>query len=192
MYLTVSSLLYTLDDMGAYFLAKLFVELPLVFAQMLYSYLILYFLIGFQGNFLFYVLTSWILGLASDSLGMLLACVVPDVKTVTELSPLLFVPQILFGGIFIRTEQIPVILRWAQYLCGLKYAMNLLFYNEFHESVPACHESEGAAENCADLLETNGIDANDVGLYIMGVILLSVAFRVLGIMVLYQKAKRFY
>ncbi len=164
----------------------------MVFAQMLYSYIIMYFFIGFQGNFLFFVLTSWILGLASDSLAMLLGCVVPDVKSVTELSPLLFVPQILFGGIFIRTEQIPSILRWAQYLCGLKYAMNLQFYNEFHESLSACHESEGAAENCASLLDTNGIDASDVGLYIMGVILLSVAFRALGIIVLYQKAKQFY
>ena len=34
--------------------------------------------------------------------------------------------QMLFAGFFIRTSQIPVFLRWAQYVCVLKYSINLL------------------------------------------------------------------
>jgi hypothetical protein len=43
----------------------------------------------------------------------------------------LFVPQILFSGFFIRTSLIPIYMRWAQYLCSLKYAINLLLIIEF-------------------------------------------------------------
>jgi len=179
-------------EMGAYFISKLFVELPLCFLQMIYSYILTYFFIGLRGNYIYFVLTGWILGLTSNSLAMMLGCAVPDVKSVTELSPLLFVPQILFGGFFIRTTQIPLVLRWANYLCGLKYAMNLQFFNEFHESIASCEDSEQAAENCAQLLEKNDISSTGVGLYIMALIILFVGYRFLGIMILYQKAKRFY
>ena len=40
----------------------------------------------------------------------------------------------LFAGFFVRTDQIPVYLRWAQYLCSLKYAMNVLTIVEFGAS----------------------------------------------------------
>ena len=59
-----------------------------------------------------------------------------------ELSPLLFVPQLLFAGFFIKTDQIPVFLRWAQYLCSLKYAINLILCIEFDVGNDSC---DGAA-----------------------------------------------
>jgi hypothetical protein len=54
------------------------------------------------------------------------------VKDVTELAPLLFVPQILFGGFFIRTSLIPVWLRWAQYVCGMKYGALMRYYYGYY------------------------------------------------------------
>lgn len=44
------------------------------------------------------VLAAWGLGAASASVATCLGSAVPDVKTVTELAPLLFVPQLLFAG----------------------------------------------------------------------------------------------
>lgn len=176
-------------NMEAYFLSKSFIELPLCFLQMLYLFILTYFLIDFRGNFIIFVLTGWILGLTSNSLAMVLGCAIPDVKSVTELSPLLYMPQVLFGGFFVRTQQIPQLLRWAQYLCGLKYAMNLQFYNEFREGLPACDESEAAAENCQGLLDSNDIKSTDLGLYVMGMILLCVGYRVIGVSILHYSAK---
>ena len=75
------------------------------------------------------------------------------------MAPALFVPQLLFAGFFIRTAQVPRYsshlplplprtptpypypypvqipewLSWVQYLCGLKYGMNLFILNEFGE-----------------------------------------------------------
>ena len=40
---------------------------------------------------------------------------------------------IIFSGFFIRIEQIPVWLRWAQYTCFLKFALNLVMIIEFSD-----------------------------------------------------------
>ena len=53
----------------------------------------------------------------------MLGCAVSDVKSVTELSSLLFIPQVLFAGFYTRIDQIPVFLRWAQYLYVTKVSV---------------------------------------------------------------------
>ena len=40
-------------------------------------------------------------------------------------------PQLLFAGFFIQAEQIPIWLRWAQYLCALKYGLSELYFLVF-------------------------------------------------------------
>jgi hypothetical protein len=76
------------------------------------------------------------------------------------MAPLLFVPQMLFVGFFISTSNIPIFLRsgrqplhvvpfhlqivlcvftrWAQYLCSLKYSMNIVLLSEFSSSNKSC------------------------------------------------------
>ena len=122
----------------AYFLAKLSMEMPLNFIQTACAYALAYNLIEMNGLWIYFILTAWGLGLASGSLAVLLGCAVSDLKTVTELSPLLLVPQMLFAGFFIKTSQIPIFLRWAQYLCSLKYALNLILIIEFNPKNPNC------------------------------------------------------
>ncbi len=92
---------------------------------MLLGTVVSYFLMDLQGNFIYLVLISWGLGLSSCSIAMGLGCLVPDVKNVGELVPLAYTPQMMFAGFFIRISQIPVFLRWARYLCGIKYAISL-------------------------------------------------------------------
>jgi hypothetical protein len=159
---------------------------------MLLQWIIGYFMIGFQGNFILLVLTSFGLGMVSNSIAMGLGCLVPDVKDVTELAPLAYVPQILFAGFFIRTGQIPIFLRWAQYLCGMKYAMNLAFMNEFRLDSDSCNTSDNAHENCSQLLHQNNIDPPNFWIYIIILAGIFAIFRIAGAMVLHQKAKRFY
>merc|ERR1712023_85205 len=97
-----------------------------------------------NGSWYWLWLTSWALGMASGSMAVLLGCAVSDIKTVTELSPLLFVPQLLFAGFFIKTSQIPVFLRWAQYLCSLKYGMNIFMILEFGNATRSSWTSDNA------------------------------------------------
>ena len=54
------------------------------------------------------------------STALMIGCLASNVEVAIQASPAIFVPQILFAGFFIQAEQIPVWLRWAQYLCSLK------------------------------------------------------------------------
>jgi ABC-type multidrug transport system permease subunit len=121
-----------------YFLSKCAIELPLTFLQQLVSLVICYFMMGLNGNFGVILVVFFALGSASCSVAIFLGSIVTDVKDAAELSTLLFVPQLLFAGFFIRTEQIPVFMRWAQYLCSLKYALNLILLEEFNEDNSEC------------------------------------------------------
>jgi hypothetical protein len=168
------------------------VEIFLAFAQALVQFILVYFMVNMQGNFIFIVLAAWGLGMASSSVAVMLGCMVSNVKSVTELAPLLFVPQMLFVGFFIKTAQIPVFLRWAQYLCSLKYAMNLIILTEFNPANHSCSHSDEAAQNCHNLIRNNNIDEPNFWIYIILLFALFAGFRLIGAGILVQKAKKFY
>lgn len=108
-----------------YFLAKAIVELPVSLLTALESWLIGYWVMNFQGNFFYLVIISWALSLTASSTALFIGCSVTNAQSAQELAPLLFVPQIIFSGVFIPTNLVPVGLRWLQYICALKYAINL-------------------------------------------------------------------
>ena len=147
-------------------------------------------LTGFQGFFIYLVLAAWGLSLAAGSTAVFIGCGIKDMKTAMEVFPILFVPQLLFAGFFIKTEQIPVFLRWAQYLCSLKYSINLIVIAEFDESLDSCKGA--AAENCRMILAENDINKNDWWIYLLILLLLFVSFRVVAAYVLIANARRFY
>jgi ABC-type multidrug transport system ATPase subunit len=174
----------------AYFLSKAFLELPLTFIQTVIQYLLVYYMCGLQGSFIYEVLAAFGLGVASCSVAVMLGCSLNDVRDVTEMAPLLFVPQMLFAGFFIRTSKIPIFLRWAQYLCAIKYSLNLILITEFDASNASCEGD--AAANCHGILEDNNIDPDSWWVYMLVLIALFIAFRVVGAFILVKKAQRFY
>lgn len=182
----------SLDGVIAYFVSKMCVEVFLSFAQTLCQFILVYFMVNMNGSFIYIVLAAWGLAMASSSVAVMLGCSVSNVKSVTELAPLLFVPQMLFVGFFIKTSQIPIFLRWAQYLCSLKYAMNLIILTEFNEHNHSCSRSDAAAENCHNLITSNNIVQDQYWVYIILLIALIIAFRLVGGFILVEKAKRFY
>ncbi len=107
-----------------------------------------------------------------------------------EFFPLLFVPQLLFAGFFIRLSQIPAFLRWAQYLCAIKYAMNLVLLIEFNTDLPHCQGKARVA--CDHVLIDNDIIQEDWWVYVLCLFAVFAGFRVLAGVVLKHKAERFY
>ena len=173
-----------------YLVSKMLVELPLLFAQVLLQAVCTYFLVGFQGPFILIVLVWWLLSLASNSVAIAVGCTVSDVKTAAELTPLLFVPQLLFSGFFVSISQVPAFLRWAQWLCSLKYTLNLALLVEFNGGV--CGASAAARDNCDSLFGRNDIDGNDVWLYLLVLIGLFLGLRVIGAWLLVARARTVY
>jgi hypothetical protein len=64
----------------------------------------------------------------------------------------------LFAGFFVRIQQIPVYLRWAQYLCALKYCLNLIVLVEFDNCEDGSNNPAMAKEACNNLMKANAIE----------------------------------
>ncbi|GHP11457.1 hypothetical protein PPROV_001018500 [Pycnococcus provasolii] len=175
----------------AYFFSKLSVELPMSFTQTLVAWTVMYWMIGFQGNFIFLVLSSFGLGVAATSVAICIGCVTPDVKQAMEATPMVFVPQMLFAGFFVRTDQIPIFLRWAQYMCSLKYSLNLLDLAEF---TPGNCEKDGpkSAKACRQLKDSLTLKNDDCWVHILILSSLFLSFRIMGAFILGRKARSVY
>jgi ABC-type multidrug transport system permease subunit len=134
------------------------------------------------------VLATWGLAAAASSVAVLLGCVVNDVKTASELAPLIFIPQLLFAGFYIRTSLIPVFLRWAQYLCSLKYGINLVMITQISPSTAGC---QCAPDACENVLKENNVNPDAWWVYALILLCLFLIFRIIAAVVLVQRAVRF-
>ena len=155
------------------------------------QFLIIYNMCSFSGNFTYIVLASFALASASCSVAIVLGSLVDDIKSASELQPLLFTPQLLFAGFFIRTEFIPPFLRWSQYLCSLKYAISLILLTEFHSNNSNC-QGEQASKACQSMLIRNGIEQEQWWVYALVLFSLFLGFRVIAAMVMVKRANNFH
>lgn len=179
------------DTALAYFFSKTVVELPMTFVNTLLQYFIIYQLCSLNGNFLELVFASFALASTSCSIAVVLGSMVDDVKTASEIQPLIFTPQLLFAGYFIRTEMIPSFLRWSEYLCSLKYAISLILISEFNPGNTNC-KGNNASNACQNILLRNGVAVEDQFFYIVILLGLFLGFRILAAFILVRRANRFY
>ena len=170
-----------------YFLSKLFTELPLTFATSLLVFLIIHWMLRLRGSFILHVLITWIISLAASSIALLFGCLASNVQEAMQAAPAVFVPQILFAGLFVKLEQVPVWIRWAQYLCSLKYTMNLYMVNEFGDA--SCDPARKA--ECNRLLDNNNVQKDIWWYNVLVLVGLFCLFRGLGLVALARKARGF-
>ena len=110
----------------------------------------------------------------------------------------------MFAGFFIKSTQIPIWLRWAQYLCSLKFAMNLFTLTEFGENtVETWEETYDGSEiddmtllqrkgEAAWIVDNNEIDPDDWWVYVLVLLAIGVAFRLLAVAALSRRAAKFF
>ncbi len=165
---------------GIYYICKSLVELPLLLAQLALSLLITYFMIGFSGSYLLFLLGTFLIGYASSSLAIMFSTRVSQVKTAMELAPLVFVPQIFFSGVFVRIELIPAVLRWIQYIVPLKYGVNIVYLAELNQDDYPWKTK---------IFSENSVDVNGLWWYILVLVGLILLFRIFGLVSLVQKAR---
>lgn len=176
----------------SYFISRLTIEAVLTGAQVLVMSIITYFLIGFQGRWIFFFLTPYALAMASTALAVTLGCSVEDPKLAQEMLPILFVPQMLFAGFFVAPDLIPVWLRWARYLCTLTYAVRILLVEEFQ----ACADAEIAMGSsnpfCSVVLINVSAKEDETWWNWLVLVALFGTFRLLALSILRGKATKFY
>ncbi len=171
----------------AYFCSKLVTELPLTFLTSLLAFLITYWMIGLRGSFILEVLITWLIGLSAASTALLFGCAAKSAQQAVQASPVIFVPQILFAGLFVQVDQIPVWVRWAQYLCSLRYGMNLYLLTEFGGGT--CDPPH--QKQCNAMLNAANVDEQLWWVYVLLLIVIFLVLRVLGLLILVRKARGF-
>jgi len=185
----------------AYFISKTLVELPVVLGTQVVTFLLAYWIMGLHGNFVYLTVLSWLLGIASSSLSLIVGCGVASAQKAIQLAPLVLIPQMLFSGLFIPVSKIPSSLRWVRYLCPLKYAINLLELEEFRYVEDAVNNCEAQYGELAcmtkipgdyiriSLLENQSIEYDQEMFYLGALVALLVGFRVIATVLLWRKGK---
>eukprot|EP00931_Biecheleriopsis_adriatica_P008404 TRINITY_DN109599_c0_g1_i1.p1 TRINITY_DN109599_c0_g1~~TRINITY_DN109599_c0_g1_i1.p1 ORF type:complete len:625 (+),score=149.82 TRINITY_DN109599_c0_g1_i1:59-1933(+) len=176
---------------GAYFISKSMVELPQSFLNAVIVWTCTYFIMGLHGNFMWYVLTFWAVGIAAASTALLVGSIAANPEVAQQAAPAVFVPQLLFAGFFIKSDQIPVFLRWAQYTCSLKYGMNLYILNEFGESTREDWPI-GAQSAASAFIDSNDIDKDNPWIYILILVCIIVVVRMLSVAALAKRSSSFF
>ncbi len=161
-----------------YVIAKTFTEVVITAVQLAIQVMILSLFMALDGPYFFMFLTAYLLAVATSSSAFAVVGYMREVKRAAEVFPLLLGPQLLFAGVFMPSSQIPVFLRWIQYICPLKYGIADLYKYEFYGNVPG-----------DNLLDKNGIDPSLDWLFLLVLMFLTIAFRTVSTLGLKRNAK---
>ncbi len=170
-----------LYGIGTYVFSKLTIEYPILFANVLVLGTIVYFMEGMVGEYLLILMGMALLATATAGTALAFGSSLRNVENVVELGFLLFVPQILFSGFFVTIEQIPALLRWGQWLCSMKYAINILYIAEFKDL-------NGATQ----LFDQSDVNQDLLWAYVAVLIGITTATTVLAIVMLKHQSKSVY
>lgn len=173
----------------AYFLSKTIVEVVVAILQVSALVLITYWVLGFKAFFAM-VFALWLLAISAGSLALWIGCLVTSATSAVQLGPLVTVPQILFSGIFLKSDQLKIPLRWFQYLCVLKYSTNLACIGEFG-SLEVKLEIGGQPVTYAGttFLEGQDIDKDLWWLYVTMLLAIFFIFRFSAMLSLWRKGQ---
>jgi ABC-type multidrug transport system permease subunit len=176
---------------AAYFLSKSMVELPQSLLNSVITWGGCHVIMGLHGNFINYVLIFWIMNIAASSLALLVGCIAANSEVAFQTFPPLFVPQLLFAGFFIKIDNVPVFLRWVQYICALKYGMNLFLLNEFGEDARKDWPTEDQIE-AERFITLNEVEPDHRWLYVGILIAIVIVIRSISLLVLARRASSFF
>ena len=151
---------------GSFFLALLLIELPLTFISSLIQVVAAYWIVGFQGSFAAWLGIIFCTSIATSSAGWLIATCSKSPLVALQLIPIVFLPQLLFSGLLADVQLIPPWLNWLEYLCYLKYCLNLAFLVECQEYIDMTPEPAEISR----IADQNSINSDKTRLY-MGIVL---------------------
>lgn len=173
----------------SYLMAHLTIEAVLIAVKVFIVVTIIYFMVGFSGNYFAYVLLTFMLSMSITAQATCAVCLGGDnVKLATQLMPLIFQPQLLFAGFFLSPDLMPQWLSHIQLVCTMTYATRIIVVEEFYE----CSSDPRENEACQRMLDSTRSDPDEVWWYWLVLACTFVFFRLLAVFLLQQSAKQFY
>lgn len=111
----------------AYYLSKNMIELPSALIFPLMQLCLIYWTVGYRSeNWIPELFQIWLLAFlltqCALSYGYFISCSVKNMESATSVAPLLTMPAILFGGLFVNSNSYPSYLVWLKYISPIYYA----------------------------------------------------------------------
>lgn len=173
--------------LSAYYLAKCMSEIPLTIFFPTLFVVIVYWMTGLNPNFGRFILFMLAMGLTvmtSESLGIIFSAAFMDFQMATTCATIVFLGFMLLGGFYIESSNIPVWIRWVQWISPVKYAYELLLKIEFNGRSFTCAEGTDSVFDFCPSREISGDEAlkkfeldTDAGLAIGVLIAMIILFR---------------
>jgi ABC-type multidrug transport system ATPase subunit len=166
----------------SFFVAQLLIELPLTFINSIIQVSAAYWIVGFQGSYAAWLGIVFCTSVATSSVGWLISSTSKSPLVALQLIPVVFLPQLLFSGLLTDVQLIPPWLNWLEYLCYLKYCLNLAFLIECDDYL---HMNPVPAE-ISKLANQNSINEDKTRLYVSIVVLIIVGCRLIAAFALWR------
>lgn len=189
-----------------YYLAKTIVEVPLFVLITTLFATVTYWMIGLYESWEAFLIAVGVLLLVTNvavSLGYLVSTLCGSVTVALAVAPPLLIPFMLFGGLFVNNDNIPVYFVWLKYLSWFKLANEVLMVNQWQNVhnitcdavLPNSSSATLFSDPCLyrtgdDVLNYTGFKKDHVLMDILLLVALQVACRVLSLIALIVRARR--
>ncbi|KAK3797704.1 hypothetical protein RRG08_054721 [Elysia crispata] len=188
-----------------YYLAKTIVEVPLFVLITVFFTTLTYWMIGLYDSWEAYLIAVGVLLLVANvaiSLGYLVSTLCGSVTVALAVAPPLLIPFMLFGGLFVNNDNIPVYFIWLKYLSWFKLANEVLMVNQWQnvhnitcDAIPGNNTLPPMSDPCLyktgdDVLNYTGFDKDKVLMDILLLVALQVGFRIFSLIALVVRARR--
>ncbi|XP_005094340.1 protein white [Aplysia californica] len=197
--------LYRVDT---YYLTKTFSEMPLFIVISVIFTAVTYWMMGLHETLNAFLVATAVLLLTANiavSLGYLISTACGSVTIALAVAPPLLIPFMLFGGLFVNNDNIPVYFIWLEYLSWFKFSNEVLVINQWQDIdyIPCPNQTVPTnataippfGPRCAfrsgdDVINYLSFDKDNVWRDIGIMFALMVGFRILSFLVLVLRAKR--
>ncbi|XP_065178253.1 protein white-like isoform X1 [Sycon ciliatum] len=175
---------------NVYFLSKTLTELPFNIFNAAVYVSITYWMVGLNDEldrFGYAVAMIVLVTLCAISMSYFVSAVSPTIHVAMAIAPMLLMPFLLFGGLFIKVSEIPVFLKWMTHISFINYAFEGLLINEWHNrSVGSDPGEQILYEHGKQVIELYGFEDNMSHAYwdIYKVIMWAAAVRILAYIML--------
>ncbi|EME31813.1 ABC transporter, ATP-binding protein isoform 3 [Galdieria sulphuraria] len=127
--------------LSAYFLGKALVEVPLDLIYPFFFSVYIYWMLNLNpqaSRFILFLIFVGITVFTAQSIGLFIAAVFMDFRKSQTLAAVFMLTSMLTGGFYVNDSQMPVWIRWIQYLSFIHYIYDSFMLNQFEGEYFPC------------------------------------------------------